>query len=166
MVKIRFILIVGLSLAAGAVAFAWFFQGDAARIKRQLAALAESIDKSEPESEIGAGIAARRISGMFAPSCRIEAPDRNISRTFTPDDVAAYVMGIRRQYVRIETDFFDIDVDVSGENEAAVSFTAAITGNMSGTETAKDIQEIACRMKKIERDWVFYEIDVVPVLMR
>ncbi|MGM0454037.1 MAG: hypothetical protein ACQERN_12820 [Thermodesulfobacteriota bacterium] len=166
MVKTKFFLLVAAVLMAGAVAFFFFFQSDAHRIKKQFARLAETAEKTESETELEAGIAARRISSMFAESCRIEAPGRNISGNFAPNDIAAYVTNARRQYDRIEVDFFDIEIEFPEEKKASVSFTAAFSGTKPNTKSTKDIHEIACRMKKNEGDWVFYEIRVVSVLKR
>lgn len=166
MVKPKTLLIIGLSLITAAVAFFYFFQSDAAQIKNQLAKLEEAVEKSGSESEISAGIAARRISAVFAESCRVNAPHRGISRTFTPGDIAAYARGARRRYARIDMDFHDIGIEFPEEKTAAVSFTAEISTGQSGAEPAEEIHEIAAGMKKIENEWVFDKIDVVAVLER
>ena len=166
MVKVKFAALAVLILIALTAAFLHFFQSESRRIKKRFDSLAETVEKAGDENQIAAGAAARRVGRMFAESCRIRIPRQDISRDFTPDEIAAAVMRLRKHYERISVDFNDIDIVFPEGERASVSLTASISGRTAGGEATRDVHELACGMEKREDGWVFYEIRVIEVLRR
>ncbi len=166
MVNVRNIIIAAVVVVAGVAAFYWFFQSDEAKIKKRFKTIAELSSKDADEHEFTAAINAGRISEMFAETCRIEIPARNISRTYAKKDISAQVMGARSRYSEILLTFHDLDIRFPEERVARVAFTAVVEAVMIPNEFVRETHEIVTLLVKIENNWFFNQIEAVAVLER
>jgi hypothetical protein len=166
MVNMKTISAAAVLVLAGIIALFWYFQGDAARIKKRFNTITELAEKSPDEHELTAAVNARRIGDMFADTCRIEIPSYNISRTYTREDIPSHVMGARYRYADIAMKFHDIDIDFPEEGIARVTLTAYVEAVWISGEAVREVHEIVCWLEKIEKDWFFNQIEVITVLER
>jgi|GEM_PF-1605994 len=164
MVKLKYIFIVVVLTAAAAGAYPYFFQSDTTRIQKQIGRLAEMACKDGSETELSAGVAARKISRMFAAPCRIEAPGYGILRDYTPNDLSASIGAVRRQHEEIDLVIYDVNVTEIKENTADVVFTAVLTSMPFSGHSVREFHEIAVQMLKSGRSWYFSDIRIVNVL--
>ncbi len=166
MVNMKTIIAAAVLAVAGIITFFWYFQGDDAKIKKQFKTISELAEKGSDEHELTAAVNAKRIGSMFADTCRIEIPSYNISRTYARADVPAHVLGARSRYSDISLKFYDLDIDFPEEKIARVTLTAYVEAVRVSGEAVREVHEIVCRLEKIEKDWLFDQIEVVSVLER
>ncbi len=118
-----YIVVAGLAVLALVAGTAVYFS-DAARIRRSLAALAESVSKSGPENPIVGAVRCERIAAAFVahPEFHLDffphAPDNR-------RELAAVAFHVRNAAERIHVHFSDASVRVApGGRQAEVRVTA------------------------------------------
>ena len=72
-----------------------------------------------------------------------------------------------RSYVsRLDLKFYDLQIVFPEKEVAKVTLTARLAGRSTAGEQMDEIRELECRLKKIEKKWLFSQIDVVEVLKK
>ena len=166
MVKTKMIFAAIAVVLTGILSYYWFFQGDSAKIRNRFKTMAELASKSPDEHELAAAINARRIGDMFADACRVEIPSHDISRRYSKTDIPAHIMGARSRYPEISLRFHDLQISFPEPGASRVVLTAYLeTADVSGGY-GREVHEVVCRLEKIEKDWFFTEIEVIPVLFK
>lgn len=163
MVNSKNIIILSLILIAGVVAFFWFYQSDASKIKKRFETLAEQADKKPDETELSAALKARSISKMFDKTVYIRIPSYSISKSFAKSDMPANVMAARERYADISIQFYDLNIKFPKDGLAAVHLTASVNAELTSGEPVNEVHKLNCTLKKIDRDWFFSKIVEVKV---
>lgn len=164
--KARYLLLTGLLLFCGGLAFVYFFTGEEARIGRQIENLKTTVVKNGSETELAAGIRTKKLRRLFAAPCRIEASVYAVSKTFAAGEIGRSIMAARTPYSRIGIDIYDLKVMDIRNDRACVKFTASVDLLPYGGSSMTDMHEVECRLKKKHGKWLFSEIRTVEVLER
>jgi hypothetical protein len=151
---------------AGLIAFWWLYESDEAKIRKRFDALAEEAAKVSDETELAAALKAKKLSDMCADPFTVKIPSYSISRIFPKSDIAANILAARAHYASIAVKFYDITIEFPEEGIANVALTASVKANMVSGERVDEIQELQCRLEKIEKDWLFAKIEEVDVLQK
>jgi hypothetical protein len=157
-------IILGLILIVGIIAFFWFYQSDEAKVKKRFETLAEEVDKKPDEKEITSALKARGISEMCDKKIDIELPSYSISRSFHKRNIPANVLAARERYDDIAVKFYDLNIKFPKDGLANVDLTASVDAKLTSGETANEVHELNCTLKKIDKDWFFSKIEGVRVL--
>jgi hypothetical protein len=165
-VKTKHIVIAGVVLAGGIIAFFLFFQSEEAKIKRQFKRVANKIEKTPEESVIVSATKANRISEAFTKTCTVHAPDYAFSKDLSSDELSTYILSIRSQYSEISVKLYDFVIDLPEKGRANVTLTASVEGKLTTGESTAETHELKCRLRKIEDMWRIKEVENVQVLKK
>lgn len=151
-------------LAAAATALILFSDSEEERIKKRLQRLGETIQKDPGETQLPAAKKAGKVKDYFTESSRIQIPAYNFSRDVTRKNLPGYVLQARSYYTSLEVDFKDFTIVFPAEYQAELSVTVMVKGRGPSGEYTRDVQELSCRLQKIENEWFIQEIEIVQVL--
>jgi len=165
-VKAKHIVIAGVFLVGGMIAFFVFFQSEEAKVKRQFERVARKIEKTPEESVIVAATKANRISEAFTKTCTIHAPSYSFSRDIPSDELSTLILNMRSQYSEISVKLYDFVIDFPEKDNAIVRLTASMEGILTTGEPTADLHELKCKLRKIEDVWRMREVEVVQVLKK
>jgi hypothetical protein len=62
--------------------------------------------------------------------------------------------------------FYDSDIAFPEKGVAKVTLTARLTGKSTAGEQMDETRELECLLRKIEKKWLFSQIEVVEVLKK
>ena len=164
MVKPKHIVIAGLVLAAAIVAYFIFSQSEAEKIKKQFTFIAEKLEKSDKENPLIAAANANKIQEVFTEPFTIHAPAYDVSREVSTDEISPIVLSTRTQYAQMTLKFYDYSIDFPAKDTANVSVTEVLRGKLTSGEYVEDINELSCKINKVDGVWLITEIEVVEVL--
>lgn len=153
-----------LAITVGALFFLW--PRDAAQIRKQFAVLADNIAKTPGENQLVGAANAKRIRRVFAEVVTIRAPAYDYHRELAAASLPALVLSARSPYTDLSLTFYDHAIAFSGDDLAQVRVTARLRGRLASGEGVEDIQELNCRLRKVDGTWRFEAIDVVEVLQK
>jgi hypothetical protein len=165
-VKIKYVVIAGVVLATGIIAFVIFSQTEEAKVKKQFSVLAEKVKKTEKETPLVAAAKANSIKELFADTCTVHAPAYSFSRDISTQDLPPLVLTARSRYSEISLEFYDLVIEFPEEGTAQVNLTARIEGTLTTGTYVDDVHELRCKLQKTEGIWLLKEIEVVEVLER
>jgi len=156
--------IIGVVLAIGVILFFILQPGDAARIKKQFDFLSANIDKAPDENQLIGAAHAKHIRDAFTETVSIHAPAYHYTRDLAAAELPALVLSARAPYTELSLTFYDFTIDFPQGNLADVRVTSRLRGQLPSGEAVEDIQELNCRMLKIDDTWRFAAIEIVEVL--
>jgi hypothetical protein len=165
-VKTKHIIIAGVVLVGGIIAFFVFFQSEEAKVQRQFKRVAKKIEKTPEESVIVAATKANRISEAFTKTCTIHAPAYSFSRDVSSDEVSTLILSMRSQYSEISVKLYDFVIDFPEKGSAQARLTASMEGKLTTGESTADLHELKCKLQKIEDIWRLKEVEMVQVLKK
>ncbi|MDA3894923.1 MAG: hypothetical protein PF482_02110 [Desulfobacteraceae bacterium] len=167
MVNQKNIIIAGLLIACGIVAFFILSQSDEAKIKKQYHKLAEKVEKNGAEHDLIAAKTAHEIEQMFTGSVRIQIPSYSVDKTFPRSEISPHVLYARALYQKMALDFHDFHIQIDeGITSAVVGLTGVFEATTTSDEQVDEIHEVECTLEKIEDEWMFTGIRGVEVLER
>ena len=166
MVKTKHIIIAGVFLAGGIIAFFVFFQSEEAKVKKQFERVAKQIEKSSEESIVVSATKANRIGEAFTEICTVHAPAYSFSRDIPSDEVSTLILSMRSQYSEISVKLYDFVIDFPEKGIAQAGLTASMEGKLTTGESTADLHELNCRLRKIEDIWRIEEVEIVQVLKK
>jgi hypothetical protein len=167
MVNQKNIIIAGLLVACGIVAFFIFSQSDEAKIKKQFHRLAEKVGKNGVEHDLIAAKTAHEIEQMFTGSVHIQIPSYSVDKTFPRSEISPHVLYARGLYQKMDLKFHDFQIQIAEGNTAAMVVLTGIfkASTMSG-ERVDEIHEAECTLEKVKDEWMFTGIEGVEILER
>jgi hypothetical protein len=167
MVNQKNIIITGLLITCGIVAFFIFSQTDEAKIKKQFHKLAEKIEKNGNEHDLIAAKRAHEIEQMFTGSVRIEIPSYSVDKTFPRSEISPHVLYARALYQNMALDFHDFHIQIEeGNTSAVVGITGVFKATTTSGERVDEIHEVECTLEKVEDEWMFTGVRGIEVLER
>jgi len=156
--------ITGVVVAIGVILFFILQPGDAARIKKQFDFLSTNIDKAPGENQLIGAANAKRLRAAFTATVTIEAPAYDYTRDLATAELPALILSARAPYTELSLTFYDYAIDIPQEGQADVQVTSRLRGRLPTGELVEDIQELSCRLRKIDDTWRFEAIELVEVL--
>jgi len=163
-VKSKQIVFAVVILAIVIIAYFIFSHSEAEKVKMQFAFIAEKFTKESDENPIIAAANANKIKEVFKDHFKFQAPAYEIYREVSTDEIAPYVIAMRSQYAEISLKFYDFDVEFSSKDTANATVTQRMRAKLVAGEYIEDINELSCKLTKIDDKWLVTEIEVVAVL--
>lgn len=166
MVRVRYVLIGLILVAAGIALFTALFQTEEKRVKKQFQLLSKSISKDPGETIFTMDQKIKKIGSLFDETCEIQIPSYSLSGSLTREEITGYAARGRLYASELLLKFYDFQIAFPKEREATVRLTAWLTGKGTTGELINEAHEIDCFLKKIEKRWCFTRIEVVEVLKK
>ena len=166
MVKIKYLFIAALIAILGIVIAITVFSSEEKRVKKQFRLLSEWVSKSTEENAFTMLQRMKDIGSLFDAHCELKVPDQSLSGSYTREEISTYAGSARSHASQLDLRFYDLQIAFPEKEVAKVTLTARLTGRSTAGEQMDEIRELECRLKKIEKKWLFSQIDVVEVLKK
>jgi hypothetical protein len=165
-VKVRYVLIALLLVAVSIGVGLRLFQSEEKRVKKQFDLLSEGVSKGGDENAIVMARQMQKLGTLFDEKCELKFPADSFSGIYTPEEISSYAARGRARFSKLSLEFIDFDVTFPEKGVAKVNLTAKLTGRTRAGEQVRETRELECLLKKIERKWLFNDIEVVEVLKK
>jgi hypothetical protein len=165
-VKIKYLLIGLPVVIIGILAFFYFFPNEEKKVKKQFNLLSEWVSKSPEENAFTMLQKMKNIGTLFDEHCELKAPTQSLSGSYTREEISTFAGSARSQLSKLDLKFYDFHIIFPEKEIAKVTLTGRLTGRSSNGEQVDETRELECFLKKIERKWLFSEIEVVEVLKK
>jgi hypothetical protein len=166
MVKIRYILPAVLIVVIGIVVVFYFLPSEEKKVKKQFHLLGEGVLKSPEENAFIMLQKMKNIGALFDEHCELKAPSQSLSGSYTRQEISTYAGSARSYFSQLDLKFYDFQIVFPEKEVAKVTLTARLTGRSTAGEQADETRELECILKKIEKKWLFSQIEVVEVLKK
>ena len=166
MVKIRYFLIGLLIVIIGSVIAITVFPSEEKRVRKQFNLLSEWVSKSPEENAFVMLQKMRDIGSLFDEHCELKTDYPSLSGSYTREEISTYAGSARSHVSELDLKFYDLHVVFPEKDVGKVTLTARLTGRSTAGEQMDDTRELECLLKKIEKKWLFSQIDVVEVLKK
>jgi hypothetical protein len=166
MVKIKYLLIAALILILGIVMAITVFPSEEKRVKKQFRLLSEWVSKSTEENAFTMLQRMKDIGSLFDAHCELKVPDQSLSGSYSREEISTYAGSARSQVSELDLKFYDLQVVFPEKEVAKVTLTARLTGRSTAGERLDETRELECLLRKIEKKWLFSQIEVIEVLKK
>ena len=166
MVKIKYLFIAALIVILGIVMVTAVFPSEERRVKKQFRLLSEWVSKSTEENAFTMLQRMKDIGGLFDAHCELRVPDQSLSGSYTREEISTYAGSARSQASQLDLKFYDLQVVFPGKEVAKVTLTARLTGRSAAGERMDETRELECLLRRIEKKWLFTQIEVIEVLKK
>jgi hypothetical protein len=166
MVKIKYLFIAALIAILGIVIAITVFPSEEKRVKKQFRLLSEWVSKSTEENAFTMLQRMKDIGSLFDAHCELKVPDQSLSGSYTREEISTYAGSARSHASQLDLRFHDLQIAFPEKEVAKVTLTARLTGRSTAGEQMDEIRELECRLKKIEKKWLFSQIEVIEVLKK
>ena len=166
MVRIKYIIIGLLVVIFGIWAAVHFLQSEEKKVKKQFHLLSKWASKETGENTFAMVQKIKNIGTLFAGHCELKADLISFSGRYTPEEISSYAARARLPFSNLSLKFYDFNVAFPEEGVAKVSLTAKLTGRLTTGEDVDETHELECVLKKIEKKWLFSDLEVVEVLKK
>jgi hypothetical protein len=166
MVKIKYLSVAALIAILGIVIAIMIFPSEEKRVKKQFRLLSEWVSKSTEENAFTMLQRMKDIGSLFDAHCELKVPDQSLAGRYTREEISTYAGSARSQVCQLDLKFYDLQVVFPEKGAAKVSLTARLTGRSTAGERIDEARELECLLRKIEKRWLFSQIEVIEVLKR
>ena len=136
------------------------------RVKRQFDLLSEWVSKSPEENAFTMLQKIRNIGTLFDEHCEMRAPDQSLSGSYTRQEISTYAGSARSHVSQLDLKFYDLRIIFPEKEVARVNLTARLTGRSTAGERVDETRELECILRKIDKKWLFSQIEVIEVLKK
>jgi hypothetical protein len=165
-VKIKHLLVSSVIVVAGIVVIITLIPSEEKRVKRQFALLSEWVSKSPEENAFTMLQKMKNIGTLFDERCEMKIPDQSLSGSYTRQEVSTYAGGARSYLSQLDLKFYDLHIIFPEKEMAKVNVTARITGRSTAGERMDETRELECVLRKLDKQWLFSQIEVIEVLKK
>ncbi len=166
MVKKRYLLIGMLIAILGSVVVMAAFPSEEKKVKKQFRLLSEWVSRSPEENAFTMLQKMRNVGSLFDRHCELKTDYPSLSGSYTPEEISTYVGSAHSHVSRLDLTFYDLQIAFPEKEVAKATLTARLTGRSTAGERMDETRELECLLKKIEKKWLFSQIEVVEVLKR
>lgn len=164
MVKSKTVIILSV-IFLGIIVFFFIMNSEERQVKKRMNSLAQTASISVGESPLIVAAKCKKISKYFASSCDIVAPEYNVSKSYSQNDIHTIAVQVLSRYSELTLKFIDLQVDIPERGVAHVVSTVRIIGTAkSGKDTIEEYHEIETILNKIEDEWIFVRMELIDVL--
>ncbi|MGZ3567933.1 MAG: hypothetical protein ACXU9W_03990 [Thermodesulfobacteriota bacterium] len=164
--KIKHLLVSSVIVVAGIVVIITLIPSEEKRVKRQFALLSEWVSKSPEENAFTMLQKMKNIGTLFDERCEMKIPDQSLSGSYTRQEVSTYAGGARSYLSQLDLKFYDLHIIFPEKEMAKVNVTARITGRSTAGERMDETRELECVLRKLDKQWLFSQIEVIEVLKK
>ena len=166
MVKIKYLLIIGVFVIIGIVVAFGVFPSEEKKVKKQFHLLSEWVTKFPEENALTMLKKMKNIGTLFDEPCELKVPSQSLSGSYKREEISTYAGSARSYFSQLHLKFYDFHIIFPEKEIAKVTLTGRLTGRSSTGEQVDETRELECVLKKIERKWLFSRIEVVEVLKK
>jgi hypothetical protein len=166
MVKIKYLFTGVLIVIIGSVIAIAVFPSEEKRVKKQFHLLSKWVSKSTEENAFTMLQRMKNIGTLFDAHCELKVPDQSLSGTYTREEISTYAGSARSHVSQLDLRFYDLQIVFPEKEVAKVTLTARLTGRSTAGERTDETRELECLLRKIEKKWLFSQIEVVEVLKK
>ncbi|MGO8990023.1 MAG: hypothetical protein ACLQGU_02650 [bacterium] len=166
MVKVKYLFVAAMMVILGIVIAITVFSSEEKRVKKQFRLLSGWVSKSTEENAITMLRRMKDIGSLFDAHCELKVPDQPLSGSYTREEISTYAGSARSQVSQLDLKFYDLQVVFPEKEVAKVTLTARLTGRSAAGERMDETRELECLLRKIEKKWLFSQIEVIEVLKR
>jgi hypothetical protein len=166
MVRAKTVSIALLAMILAVVAWGYLSPSDSKRIKKQFDSLSKLVSKEPGENPITMVTKAKALASLFAETCEFSNPIDGLEVTYTPGEMSSYAANSRIAFAELSLHFYDFNIEFPESGLARVTLTGNLKGKLMSGTLIDETREVQCVLKKINRRWLFSEIEIVEVLKR
>jgi hypothetical protein len=96
----------------------------------------------------------------------MKIPDQSLSGNYTRQEVSTYAGSARSYVSQLDLKFYDLRIVFPEKEIAKVNLTARLTGRSTAGERMDETRELECVLRKIDKQWLFSQIEVIEVLKK
>ena len=164
--KIKYLLVGALIVVVGIVLAITLIPSQEKRVKRQFHLLSEWVSKSPEENALTMLQKMKNIGTLFDEHCEMKIPDQSLSGSYTRQEVSTYAGSARSYVSQLDLNFYDLGIVFPEKEIARVNLTARLTGRSTAGERMDETRELECVLRKIDKQWLFSQIEVIEVLKK
>ncbi|MGZ3525783.1 MAG: hypothetical protein ACXU9L_13410 [Thermodesulfobacteriota bacterium] len=164
--KIKHLLVSAGIVVAGIVVIITLIPSEEKRVKRQFALLSEWVSKSPEENAFTMLQKMKNIGNLFDERCEMKIPDQSLSGSYTRQEVSTYAGSARSYLSQLDLKFYDLHIIFPEKEIAKVNVTARLTGRSTAGERMDETRELECVLRKLDKQWLFSQIEVIEVLKK
>jgi len=165
-VKIKYLLVGALIVVVGIVLAITLIPSEERRVKKQFHLLSEWVSKSPEENALTMLQKMKNIGTLFDEHCEMKIPDQSLSGSYTRQEVSTYAGSARSYVSQLDLKFYDLRIVFPEKEIARVNLTARLTGRSTAGERVDETRELECVLRKIDKQWLFSQIEVIEVLKK
>jgi hypothetical protein len=166
MVKIKNLLIALILVIIAVGAAILLFPSEDKKVKKQFALLSERISKEPGENTFTMAQKVKSLGTLFTEKCELKEPIHSLSGSYTREEITSLALQGRAYFYSLSLKFQDLDISFPGEGSAKVILVARLSGKSTLGEYVDEMRELVCLLKRIEKKWLFSQIEAVEVLRR
>lgn len=164
--KIKYLVVGALIVIVGIVVAITLMSSEEKRVKRQFHLLSEWVSKSPEENALTMLQKMKNIGTLFDEQCEMKAPDQSLSGSYTRQEISTYAGSARSHVSQLDLNFYDLRIIFPEKEIARVNLTARLTGRSTAGERVDETRELECVLRKIDKKWLFSQIEVIEVLKK
>jgi len=165
-VKIKYLAVGVLIVIIGIVVVITLIPSEEKRVKRQFDLLSEWVSKSPEENAFTMLQKIRNIGTLFDEHCEMKAQDQSLSGSYTRQEISTYAGSVRSHVSQLDLKFYDLRIIFPEKEIARVNLTARLTGRSTAGERVDETRELECILRKVDKKWLFSQIEVIEVLKK
>jgi hypothetical protein len=165
MVKGRLILS-GFILIAGLLAVVHLYPSEEKKIKKQFSLLAKWISVEQNENVFTIAHKMKNMGDLFTDKVNLKIPDYHLSGEYSRSDIISYASRARLPFSQFTLQFHDFHMAFPDSETVRVTVTGRITGKWLKEEALEETRELDWILKKVGKEWLFREMEVVEVLKK
>ena len=161
---VKKIVIIIIVIIAAVVAYNFLLETEEDKVKKRFTLFAELIEKEPGETNLTMARKSRRIGAMATNPVMVTVPEYHASGSYARQEIARRMAMGRTRFTQLSITFSDLSVEITDENNADANVTARVTGKKLNSEPFEGTHELLCRLKKVQDEWLFNQVEVVDVL--
>jgi hypothetical protein len=166
MVKIKYIFILVLIGIIGSVVAIILSPSEEKRVRKQFHFLSEWVSKSPDENTFTMLKKMKEIGLLFDEHCELKVPEQSLSGSYPREEISTYAASARSHFSQLHLKFYDFHIALFDKGSAKVTLTARLKGKSTNGENVDETREIECILKKIEKKWLFSQMEIVEILKK
>ncbi len=166
MVRMKPLLITGFILTLAVILFFTFSQSEEKKIKKQFYMFSTLVSKDSDEDSFTLLKKAKQIGSLFNDPCELRLSEPPLSGSYSREEIISYTIRARAHFLQFTLKFYDFNVILPQEGIAQVVLTSRLIGKSISGEGIDEVRELECQLEKIEKKWLFKQIEVVEVLKK
>ena len=164
--KVKYLFISAIVVIIGIAVILYFLPSEEKKVKKQFHLLSEGVLKSPEENAFTMLQKMKNIGALFDEHCELKVPSQSLSGSYARQEISAYAGSARSYFSQLDLKFYDFHIVFPEKEVAKVTLTARLTGRSTAGEQVDETRELECILKKIEKKWLFSQIEVVEVLKK
>ncbi|MGD0917259.1 MAG: hypothetical protein ABSB22_12465 [Thermodesulfobacteriota bacterium] len=166
MVKIRFLIMAVIAAGIVVLAIFYLFPSEEMKVKKQFHLLSEWVSKDPGENVFTTARKTQRIGSLFAEKLELKTEIDSMSGSYSPEEISSLAARGRLMFSSLSLKFYDFDISFPENGIAKVILTATLKGRSTTGEYVDETHEPECILRKIERRWLFSNVEIGEVLKK